>query len=201
MKVQVNGKQISVGDSLSEYVSGRLMNGVAKYFEHSIDAHVTFSRESRMYRCDCAVHIGQGMNLQSQADAEDIHASFEKAMARIDKQLRRYKRRLAKYHSNRKAKALKESAVQSFVLAADEDGNDESDDFQPIIIAETSITIPTLTVGEAVMRLDLEEAPALLFHSSANGGLNLVYHRPDGNVGWVDAQSANQTADLRGDDN
>lgn len=190
MQVQVNGRHIKVGEALSEYVRDRLKSSVGKYFDRPLDAHVTFSRQARFYRSDCAVHAGHGINLQSHAEADDMQTSFELAIDRIEKRLRRYKRRLAKYHSNREHDRGMERVVPSYVIEPEGEDQEAAENFQPIIVAETGISIPTLSVGEAVMQMDLAEATALMFHSASDGAINMVYRRTDGNIGWVDAGSA-----------
>ncbi len=190
MQVQVNGRHLKVGKALSEYVRDRLRSSVGKYFDRPLDAHVTFSREARLYRSDCAVHAGHGINLQSHAEADDMQASFELAIDRIEKRLRRYKRRLAKYHSSRADSPDQERVVPSYVIEPEEEDQEAAEDFQPVIVAETSTSIPTLSVGEAVMQMDLADSAALMFHGASDGAINMVYRRADGNIGWVDASNA-----------
>ncbi len=189
MQILVKGKQVDVGEALRGYVEDRLTNGVAKYFDNAIDANVVFSREGPMFRADCAVHVGAGISVQSHAKSENAHACFDAAAERLEKRLRRYKRRLRDHRNNQKAHFVEAIEAQSYVLAASsEDGEEEPQDLKPIIVAERTTEIPTVTVGEAVMRLDLADSPALMFRNRAHGGLNVVYRRPDGNIGWIDPQ-------------
>ena len=186
MQVLITGKQLSVGEALRTHVEGRLSLGVAKYFDHAIDAHVVFSREGPLIRTDCSVHVGSGINVQSHAEIDEIYASFDVAADRIEKRLRRYKRRLRSHH---KAGPRESEPVASYVIAAEHEDAQEPDGpdgFQPVIVAETTTQISLLTVGEAVMRMDLANLPVMMFRNSAHGGLNVVYRRQDGNVGWID---------------
>ncbi|MEM9123187.1 MAG: ribosome-associated translation inhibitor RaiA, partial [Pseudomonadota bacterium] len=161
--------------------------GVAKYFDRSVDAHVTFTREGHGFRCETSVHLSSGITMQSHAEAGEIYAAFESATERLEKRLRRYKRRL-KDHHNRAKEPVSQVAASAYVIQAEAAQAEvsEPEDLTPIIIAETTADVKTLTVGEAVMQMDLQEAPALLFHNVAHGGLNMVYRRPDGHIGWID---------------
>jgi hypothetical protein len=134
--------------------------------------------------------VGSGINAQSHATANDAHVCFDAAAERLEKQLRRYKRRLRSHHEKQKAHQAEITQALSYVLAAEEEGEEDvGEESAPIVIAETTMTIPVATVSEAVMRLDLSSAPALMFRNGAHGGLNMVYRRPDGNIGWVDPQT------------
>lgn len=190
MDIRVHGKQIDVGDALTAHVKDRLANGVSKYFDSAVDGQVTLSPEAHLVRADCNVHVGHGIRLQSHGEASDPYAAFDQALERIEKRLRRYKRRLKDHHQRQKAgqKADMEMlSAASYVLAGEgEEVAPEPAEDQPIIIAETTTEIPTATVGDAVMRMDLSDVPVVMFRNAAHGKLNVVYRRADGNVGWID---------------
>jgi ribosomal subunit interface protein len=188
MEIQVNGKQIDIGDTLREHVVERMEERVSKYFDRAVDAHVTFSRDAHMIRVDCSVHAGHAIVMQSHASAGEPYTAFDQALERIETRLRRYKRRLRNHHNASKALAAELVAASTYVLEAEEEGIEEPDDLQPLIVAEMKMEIPTTTVGGAVMRLDLSDAPVMMFRNSAHGRLNVVYRRPDGNIGWIDPQ-------------
>jgi ribosomal subunit interface protein len=190
MEIQVNGKQMDVGDALREHVTERLDERVSKYFDRAVDANITFSPEAHMIRVDCSVHAGHGIVMQSHASADDAYASFDQALERIEKRLRRYKRRLRNHHAATK-NDLEVVPASGYVLAGEEDHHEEPEDLQPVIVAEMSLEIPTTTVGGAVMRMDLSDTPVMMFRNSAHGRLNVVYRRPDGNIGWIDPQGQN----------
>ncbi len=191
MHVIVKGKQVDVGTALTEYIEDTLETHVSKYFDNAIDATVTLSRPTHDFHIECNVHLGSGITVAASANNADPHICFDAACERIDKQLRRYKRRLKDHHSKERLKAKEQLAAQSYVLAPEPDEEPESangadGDWQPMIIAETSQDIPDCSVGEAVMRMDLANLPAMMFHNSGTKGLNVVYRRPDGNIGWID---------------
>ncbi len=190
MHVIVKGKQVDVGDALSTYIDEHLNERVSKYFDNAIDAHVTLSRKNRDFHIECNVHIGSGIDVAASASHHDAHACFDATAERIDKQLRRYKRRLKDHHGKERAKAKMAMAAQAYIIAPEPDEPETelevSNEWQPIIIAETSEDIPDCSVGEAVMRMDLANLPAMMFHNSGTKGLNVVYRRTDGNIGWID---------------
>lgn len=185
MKLIISGKQIDVGDALRTHVTERLKVLVGKYYDRPIDATVTFSREAHLFRTDVTVHFGAGLTVNAEGDGTEIYASFETAAERAEKRLRRYKRRLKNHHHA--AVRTLEPAL-AYVLSPEHEEADDAPpaDSGPLVIAENEAEIETLTVSEAVFRLDLGAHPAMMFRNSANGGLNVVYRRPDGNIGWIE---------------
>jgi ribosome hibernation promoting factor len=190
MHVIVKGKHVDVGTALTEYIENNLSERVSKYFDNAIDATVTLSRQNHDFHIECNVHLGSGITVAASAKHADAHACFDTACERIDKQLRRYKRRLKDHHGKERIRAKQLMAAQSYILAPEPDEPEETvptnGEWQPMIIAETSQDIPDCSVGEAVMRMDLANLPAMMFQNSGTKGLNVVYRRPDGNIGWID---------------
>jgi ribosomal subunit interface protein len=186
MQLSVHGKQIDVGDALRGHIEENLPAIVTKYFENPTDAHVTMTREGRDFKADISVHVGKGIIVQSHGSSEDAYAAFDTAGVHIAKRLRRYKRRLRDHHRGRD-ESPKSIAVQQFVLETPPEAIEEpATEDQPLIVAEMATSIERLTVSEAVMRMDLSGQPALLFHNTTDGAINLVYLRSDGNIGWID---------------
>ena len=192
MKLFITGKQLDIGDALRQRVADSLEASIAKYFDRPMEAQVTFSREGNLFRADIVAHVGRGIVVQGHASADDAHIAFDRAEDRIAKRLRRHKRRL---RGHKGAEGIRAEAAQHYILAEEPEGGDEDEGAAPgpAIIAELEAEIRTMTVGEAVMHMDLAYQPALMFRNSAHGGLNMVYRRPDGNVGWVDPQGASPT--------
>lgn len=185
MHIQVSGQQIDIGDSLRTHVADKLNTGVAKFFDHTLDATVTFARERERYQCAVAVHVHSGLTLRADGSATEIYASFDTAAERIEKQLRRHKSRLKSHKGKGAGESL---AAQYYVIdgQAEEAAPQNGESGEPAIIAESPSSVATLRVGDAVMQLDLTGAPVLLFRNAGNGGLNVVYRRTDGHVGWID---------------
>ena len=206
MNLTVNGKGIDVGEALRTYVAEGLDRMFEKYFSNPIEATVTFSKQGYRFHVTISVHVGRCILMQAEDDAGDAYAAFDITAETIAKRLRRHKRRLRDHH-----RAETDSyAAKQFVLAGDvgeeaadggdSEGVDHANGHAALIVAELEADIPTLTVGEAVMRLDLAETQAMLFHNRAHGGLNMVYRRNDGKIGWVDpaTQPGSASADSRG---
>lgn len=190
MQVAVTGKQIDVGEALQTYVRGELPKSVNKYFDAAVGASVVFSKESHLFRVDIIVNEGTSTKFVVKADATatDIYAAFDGALERVDKQLRRYKRRIKNHKKPEIAENHFDYLATKYTLAAvgEEEEAPESDN--PIIIAEKPTRIEKLSVSDAVMKMDLENLAALMFVNHKNGNLNVVYRRSDGNIAWVDPQ-------------
>jgi ribosomal subunit interface protein len=188
MQVQVSGHHLDVGDSLRTHVSERLQASVTKYFDRPVDAQVTFSKEGHELRADCAVHLASGLHVTTQARAGDAYAAFDLASERMEKRLRRYKRRLKNHHHTHENGMPVPAAqdVPYFVIDRGDEHEEAADD-TPVIIAEQTTSVPHLSVVDAVMRMDLTDSPVVMFRNGATGGLNLVYRRADGHIGWIDA--------------
>ena len=192
MQLIVKGQQIDVGDALREHVRHSLTNVFGKYFGDAIDGTVIFSREAHLLRASLTVHVGRGITAESEATADQPYAAFDIAADRLAKRLRRHKRRLRDHHKQPVGTAPeKVQLADHYVLASTPESADEGaagadEDGPPTVVAEMKAEILALTVSEAVMRLDLADSGALMFVNRAHGGLNMVYRRPDGNIGWVD---------------
>ena len=189
MQLTVTGKQVEVGNALRGHVESELETLLGKYFGSAIEAHAVFAREAHLIHAEISLHIGRGIIINSHASASEHYVAFDAAAERLAKRLRRYKRRL-RDHGKARGPAERAETAMSFVLAPmdEEDETDESavNGVAPVVIAEMSTELPQLTVGEAVMRMDLADAPVLLFRNRSHGELNLVYRRGDGNIGWID---------------
>lgn len=189
MRYQITGKQIEIGESLQTHVQTELGATVGKYAGRPTDANVVFSRSGHEHVCEAVVHLSTGLNAQATGRATEIYAAFEACCEKMDKQLRRYKRRLKDHHKAR-ANPVEQSLAGSYILAASGDNEEtEQDGLTPIIVAEMESKIPELSVGEAVMQLELADAPVLVFRNEKNSGINVVYRRDDGNFGWIDPRN------------
>ena len=186
MQYQISGKQIDIGEALQTHVRDDLGSVVQKYAERPTDAQVVFSKSAHEYVCEATVHLSTGLTAQAKAHATEIYAAFDACSEKMEKQLRRYKRRLKDHHKER-AQPVELSGAASYILASDEGaGDSEPETLQPMIVAEMETKIPSLSVGEAVMQMELAGAPVLVFRNEGKNGLNVVYRRDDGNIGWID---------------
>lgn len=185
MRYQISGKQIDIGEALQAHVKGELSEAVDKYSQRPTDAQVTFSRNAHEYVCEATIHLSTGLNVSARGHADEVYAAFDSCREKMDKQMRRHKRRL-KDHSRVRSEPVEFASAPHYVLAAEEEGDDASQDLAPVVIAEMETKVPTLSVGEAVMQMELAALPLLVFRNEKHGGVNVVHRREDGNVGWID---------------
>ena len=185
MQYQITGKQIDIGEALQSHVKNSLEDVVGKYAGRPTDANVVFSKSGHEHVCEATVHLSTGLTAQAKGADHEIYAAFDRCTEKMDKQLRRYKRRLKDHHRERPVEL---SDASSYILAANDGPNaTEPDTLQPMIIAEMEAKIPSLSVGEAVMQMELSDAPVLVFRNEKQStGVNIVYRRDDGNIGWID---------------
>jgi ribosomal subunit interface protein len=184
MGLRISGKSVDIGEAFRGHVEAKIGDALEKYFDGGFTGHVTVEREGPGFKTDCAIHLDTGVVLKADGRAQDVYQSFDIAAERIDKRLRRYKRRLKDHHHKRRGDGM---AATEYVLAApDEDTEVADGDADPVVIAEQATNLDTMTVGGAVMAMDLTDAPVVVFRNAGHGGVNVVYRRSDGNIGWID---------------
>ena len=190
MRYQISGKQIDVGEALQTHVKAEMGEVVEKYAQRPTECVVVFSRVAHEFVCEATIHLSTGLTAQAKGHAAEVYAAFESCREKMDKQLRRYKRRIRNNHSHR-VTPVEFGGGSSYILAASEDIEDvEPDTLQPIVIAEMETKIPSITVGEAVMQLELAGQRMLVFRNEGHGGVNVVYRREDGNIVWIDPRNS-----------
>jgi len=190
MRIQISGKHIDTGEALQTHVETRVLDVVSKYAGRPTDAHVVFSKDGHEYVAEGSVHLSTGMQVQAKGRAGEVYDAFDAAAEKMEKQLRRYKRRLKNHHQSRE-NPIASSDAPTYILDGRTTHTEESEpeSLQPLIVAETQTKVPSLSVGEAVMQMELAGAPLLVFRNDAHGGVNVVYQREDGNIGWVDPRN------------
>lgn len=190
MEYKITGRQLDIGDALQVHVRDTLEPILEKYSARPTGVSVIFSKDAHEYVAECVVQLSSGLNTAAKGRTGEIYAAFDDAAEKISKQLRRYKRRL-KNHHNERATPVEFLGATSYILAGERDNEEsERDGIDPIIIAETGTTYPSFSVGEAVMQMDLASSNVLVFLNEKTNGLNVVYRRDDGNIGWIEPQSA-----------
>lgn len=195
MQLTVQGKQIDVGDSLRAYVVEKIEDINSKYFNHATFGNVTFSKEGHghgVINVNIHIRVGKDIEVMAGSQAGDPYGAFDDASEKVAKQLRRYKRRLRDHHE-RQEQDIEAGIIKAVAYTLAEESEEEAQALEgddPVIVAEVSTHIQTMSVSDAVMRMDLAGQTALLFRNAKHHGLNMVYRRPDGNIGWIDPEEA-----------
>jgi ribosomal subunit interface protein len=182
MTLRVSGKNMDVGDALRMKAQGHFDTVVKKYFDGNYTGHLTLEPEGSGFNAQCMVHLDSGAVLQSSSYGGDALSAYQGMADTIEKRLRRYNRKLKAHR--RHANGAAEEAP-SYVLAAPSE-DELQEDYSPPVIAEATSSLGQMSVGEAVMQLDLTQAEVVVFRHAGHGGLNVVYRRADGNIGWID---------------
>lgn len=191
MNIMISGKHVDIGESLTAHIEHRLEDGIKKYLDRVTSVNVVVMKEAHSFRVDIHGNTGtaSGIVIKSSATASDVYACFDAAADKIEKQLRRYKRRLTNHHKHvphENGVSARTVAGKKYVLQPD--GEEAHAEEAPVVIAEKATSIERLTVSQAVMKMDLADLPALMFFNSANDRVNVIYRRADGNISWVDPE-------------
>ncbi|MCP5369462.1 MAG: ribosome-associated translation inhibitor RaiA [Rickettsiaceae bacterium] len=192
MQIQISGQHLSIGQKLQTYVKDKTTETVTTYFSEAPSAHIYFSKNSHHITCDIIVNEGTGRHniLKSNAVCDDIYSAYDQSLAKLQKQLRKYKSKLNDYSKKIKISQVEDAIHYTINSSKEEDHESEFNVDNPAIIAEMPSQIPTLSVGEAVMEMDLKNLPTLMFKNIKTNKINVVYYRSDGNISWVDPKSA-----------
>lgn len=190
MSVRVTGKQMDIGDAFRTRITGAINDGVTKYFDGGFSSQVTVTKTGSRFNADCRIHLDSGADLHAAGDANDPQVAFDSALEKVEKRLRRYKRRLRDHHIGGDSRLHMEVAYSVIDAPFEEDDEQEvAEDFAPVIVAETTKKLSTMSVASAVMALDMTDEPVVMFRKPGSDELNIVYRRNDGNIGWIDSAS------------
>lgn len=196
--LRVSGKNLDMGEAMRQHVETRVNSTIGKYFDGAVNGHVVVEREGSGFRADCTLHLSSGITLQAEGRAQEPYLSFEQAADRIEKRLRRYKRRLKDHHTARANGQAGggDATFAHYVLEAPQSTEEEAVVYAPVVIAERNAKLREMPVAQAVEELDYSGVPVIVFRHGGNGRVNVVYRRPDGNVGWIDpgAEAAGETS-------
>lgn len=185
MNLRISGRHMDVGDAFRIRIEERVEEAVEKYFDGNYAGTIVVSKETSRFSADCTLHLDTGVIFQAAGRAHDPDAAFADAAERIEKRLRRYKRRL----KDHKGLGRQREMTYQIMEAIPEEAEDVPEDYAPAIIAETTLPVATHSVASAVMALDRQDGPVVLFRNAQSGELNLVFRRPDGHYGWVDTSN------------
>jgi ribosomal subunit interface protein len=186
MSLRISGKQMDIGDSFRTRIEEKIAEAVDKYFGGGFSGQVTVEKNGSRFTSDCHIHLDSGMTLEATGQAQDPVGSFESAVERIEKRLRRYKRRLKSHNAGLSAGEPQAMAYRVMEPLDDDADEDMPADYAPTVVAESTISLKSLTVAAAVIELDAKDSPVVVFRNAANDHINVVYRRPDGNIGWID---------------
>lgn len=187
MQVNISGKNINVGVALTSHVEEKIVESVYKYFENAVSSFIVFTKEKSAFRVEIRVNEGTGNHilLKSSGESSDAYSAFAEALSKVEKCLRRYKKKIRNHNKDKIDKSL----ISKYVLSGDENDDIKAceETGTPLVIAENDIYLEKISVSDAVMRLDFEDLPALIFINSRTSAINMVYKRTDGNISWVDS--------------
>ena len=187
MTIKVTGKNIDLGENLREYALNRVDTALDKYSGRSLSGQISVEKNHDGFFTHCAIHLESGLDVQSTGSGADAYGSVDSAADRLEKRLRRYKRRLKSHGQGVDGSAqLYESAGIDYVIDAEQAADAESGEGGPAVIAESPARVRAMSVSDAVMQMDLADQAFLVFRNASHGGINVVYRRPDGNIGWID---------------
>jgi ribosomal subunit interface protein len=189
MTIQITGKNLDAGDTFQTYAGDKIRAVLEKYLGRAPDGHLRLERERGTFKTSCSVRLSSGLLVEAHGEGGDAYASVDAAAHRLETRIRRYKGRI-KDHTSPAAAARRKVDIEArdYVVGVSEEDQPAPDDANPLIIAEGQRNIGDMTVSEAVMQLDLSEAAFMIFRNAAHGGLNVVYRRNDGHIGWIDAE-------------
>jgi ribosomal subunit interface protein len=194
MTLQVTGKNVEAGDAYQTYVGDKIRSVLKKYLGREVDGHVRLEKERGLFKTNCSVRLASGLLLEAHGEGGDAYSSADSAVERLETRVRRYKGRL-KSHSAASAAAGRRKGdidARDYLVGVAEDEHHDAPTSNPVIVAEAPHAIGEMSVSEAVMKFDVTEAPFMIFRNAAHGGLNVVYRRADGHIGWIDAEPSSQ---------
>jgi ribosomal subunit interface protein len=190
MTLQITGKNVDAGDAYQGYVADKIRSVLKKYLGREVEGHVRLEKERGVFKTNCSVRLASGLLLEAHGEGGDAYSSADSAVERLETRVRRYKGRLKSHSSAASASTRRKGDIDArdYVVGVAEDEHHDETAAAPLIVAEAPHNIGELTVSEAVMNFDLTESPFMLFRNAAHGGINIVYRRKDGNIGWIDAE-------------
>ena len=195
MNIKVIGKNIDLGEAFQEYSQRRLSEVFLKYSYNVVSSQITLEKKFGSFKAKLKVNLKNKIELDATGRGKEANIAFDDAIDRTEKRLRRYHRKMKNHRpleSNDSFSTIEpmkvyESATNSLIL---NQGSAESDSLP--VIAELSYRVEELTVEQAVMRLELANENCLLFRNKSHSGLNMVYFRHDGNIGWIDPRGSRE---------
>lgn len=185
MSLRISGKHMDIGDAFRTRIEGRIGEAVDKYFDGGFSGRVTMEKSGSRFSADCTIHLDTGAVLQATGQAQDPQLAFDAAAERIEKRLRRYKRKLKSHSTAQSGNRLADMAYRIVAAVGDEE-DEVPEDYAPTVVAESRLPLRSMSVASAVMELDMKDSPVFVFRNAGSNEVNIVYRRADGNIGWID---------------
>lgn len=189
MNLRISGIHMDIGETFRSRIEDRIGEAINKYFNGGYSGRVTVEKDANRYAADCFIHLDSGMELQAEGQGQEPQAAFDAAADRFEKRLRRYKRKLKSHGPGGGNEQTMEIPLRTVTSL---DGEAEEEELAPAVIAESNLELRTLSVASAVAELETQESPVFAFRNPDNNEMNIVYRRPDGNIGWIDPASINR---------
>ncbi|QPC86197.1 ribosome-associated translation inhibitor RaiA [Mesorhizobium sp. NBSH29] len=189
MSLRISGKHMEIGEAFRTRIEGRIGEAIDKYFDGGFSGRVNVEKSGSRFTADCMVHLDSGIELQASGDAQEPGPAFDAAAERLEKRLRRYKRRL-KSHGQGGGNSYSTDIAYTVVAPVADEEDEVPEDYAPAIVAEQTVALKTMSVASAVLELDSKDSPVVVFRNGGNDHVNIVYRRADGNIGWIDPSSA-----------
>jgi ribosome hibernation promoting factor len=188
MSLRISGKHMEIGEAFRSRIEGRIGETIEKYFDGGFSGHVTVEKSGPRFSADCVIFLDTGMGLQAAGQAYDPQAAFEAASDRIETRLRRYKRKLRSYDGADSGRD--EDVAYRIMASVPEDDEEVPEDYAPAVVAESTVSLKTMSVARAIVELDTKDSPVFVFRNAGNDQVNIIYRRADGNIGWIDPSTA-----------
>jgi ribosomal subunit interface protein len=188
MSLRISGKHMEIGEAFRSRIESRIGEAIGKYFDGGFSGHVTVEKSGPRFSADCVIFLDTGMGLQAAGQAYDPQAAFEAASDRIETRLRRYKRKLRSYDGA--GNGRDEDVAYRVMASVPEDDEEVPEDYAPAVVAESTVSLKTMSVAHAIVELDTKDSPVFVFRNAGNDQVNIIYRRADGNIGWIDPSTA-----------
>lgn len=190
MQLTVSGRHVDISEAFKTHVSDALEDINTRHHVDPVEAAVIISKQGHLFLCDVTLHMSKNVYVRAQGSGTEGYGSFDDAARVLTGRLRRHMKRLRDHHRHHDVHPSPAENVPYFVLNAETlPEENASEDMTAAVVAETTKEIPTLSVGDAVMRMDLSDVPAYVFRNARHGRINFLYRRGDGHIGWVDPQA------------
>lgn len=188
MQISITGRHVELTEPLKAYVHDKLQH-LKHSFDHVVDVHVVLDVEKNRQKCEVNIQAN-GMNIHGSQETEDMYASIDGAVDKLNRQLKRYRAKMQKHatdHAQRKGREVK---VSQRVLAYSGEHEELPHDHEPEVLHEQEIQAKPMSVDEAMMQFELSGRGEMVFTNQETERLNVLYRRADGSVSCIEAEAA-----------